>query len=94
MQDEFGGRPHVANLGSMLMDFLELYGINFNYVTTGITVHGSGGYFQKGHDRVFDDFYQPQRLMQMGIENPLEPGMDVGKGSFRVGLVRKTFEVR
>jgi hypothetical protein len=29
----------------------------------------------------------------MSIENPIEPGMDVGKGSFRIGLCRRSFEI-
>lgn len=77
----------------MLLDFFELYGLNFNYVMTGITVDGTGSYFPKAHSKTFDDFYQPTRLFQIGIENPLEPGMDVGRASYRIGLVKRSFEV-
>jgi non-canonical poly(A) RNA polymerase PAPD5/7 len=93
-EDDYSGRPHVANLGCMLMDFFELYGINFNYVTTGISLEGEGGYFQKANHVLYDEWYQSNRLFQMSIENPLEPGMDVGKGSFRIGLCKRSFEVR
>jgi DNA polymerase sigma len=39
----------------MLMDFFELYGINFNYVTTGISLEGDGGYFQKANHVLYDE---------------------------------------
>jgi non-canonical poly(A) RNA polymerase PAPD5/7 len=41
-------RPSVYNLGSLLLEFLELYGIEFNYFTTGISVRYDGFFFPKG----------------------------------------------
>lgn len=39
---------HVTfNLGSLLLEFLNLYGNTFNYVDVGITVLGGGTYFPK-----------------------------------------------
>lgn len=36
-----------ANLGVLLIEFLELYGRNFNYVNTGIRVKDGGTYISK-----------------------------------------------
>lgn len=35
------------NIGKLFTDFLLLYGKNFNYYTTGISVKGNGSYFNK-----------------------------------------------
>ena len=36
-----------ANLGVLLMEFFELYGRNFNYLTTAIRIRGNGSYITK-----------------------------------------------
>ena len=41
------GRTHESNLGVLLIEFFELYGNNFNYVNTGISVKSEGSYFSK-----------------------------------------------
>ena len=35
------------NLGSLLLEFFNFYGISFNYVDVGITVRNGGSYFPK-----------------------------------------------
>lgn len=60
-EDKIGQRYSNSNLGSLLLDFLELYGLNFNYITTGISVEGGGVYFPKAHDKVFEEFFQMSR---------------------------------
>lgn len=93
------GRPAVVspqnsgNLGSMLIEFLELYGIDFNYVTTGISLRYGGYYFPKGARDKKSIFWQPARFFSLAIENPLDPLHDVGKGSYRMMQIQKTFDV-
>ena len=41
------------NLGTLLMEFLELYGKNFGYDECGISVRGLGGYYNKRHRGFF-----------------------------------------
>lgn len=85
-------RPSLYNLGALLVEFLELYGIDFNYITTGFSVRHDGFYFPKGaHDRK-ENFYQPSRPFSMAVENPLDPTMDVGTSSFRIQTVQRSFE--
>ncbi|PIK48707.1 putative non-canonical poly(A) RNA polymerase PAPD5 [Apostichopus japonicus] len=39
--------PEPINYGVLLIGFFELYGVNFNYFKTGITVENGGSYFPK-----------------------------------------------
>lgn len=55
------------NYGVMLLEFLELYGLNFNYQWTGISVRNGGRYIEK-KDNMSQGLY---------IEDPTNPGMVV-----------------
>ena len=85
-------RPCVPNLGCLLLEFFELFGENYNYITTGISVLKDGSFFSKGADKRREAYFQPNRPFNLAIENPLEVDMDVGKASFKVGLVKRSFE--
>ena len=80
------------NLGSLLMDFLELYGLDFNYYTTAISVRNDGCYFAKGERDKKDAFWQPGRPFSLAIENPLDVAMDVGAGAYRIQMIQRVFE--
>lgn len=41
------GKSLDDNLGVLLIEFFELYGNNFNYFNTGISVRDGGSYFSK-----------------------------------------------
>lgn len=86
-------RPSLYNLGCLLVEFFELYGLDFNYVTTGISVRHDGFYFPKGAKDRKENFWQPNRRFSMAIENPLEPTHDVGKPSYRIHVVQRSFEL-
>ena len=79
------------NLGSLLLDFLELYGVDFNHVTTGISVRHDGYYFAKGQPDMKNVFYQPSRSFALAMENPLDPTMDVGGGAYRIQMIQRIF---
>lgn len=90
--DEF--IPAPMNLGSLLIEFFELYAMDFNYLTTAISVRNDGFYFPKGHHQRRDHFFtNPSRAFTLGIENPIDTTMDIGKSSFRMQLIQKSFEV-
>ena len=89
-QQDGGGMRHY-NLGSLLLDFLELYGVDFNYVTTGISVRHDGYYFPKGLRDRRDSFWQPSRPFSIAMENPLDPTSDVGAGAFRMQMIQRVF---
>jgi len=86
-------RPSLNNLGSLLLEFLELYGLEFNYMTTGISVRHDGFFFPKGAADRKENFYQANRPFSLSMENPLDTTMDVGKGSFRMQTVQRAFAV-
>jgi non-canonical poly(A) RNA polymerase PAPD5/7 len=86
-------RPSLYNLGCLLVEFFELYGLDFNYVTTGLSVRHDGFYFPKGSKDRKEHFWQPSRRFAMAIENPLEPTHDVGKPSYRIQTVQRSFEL-
>ena len=88
----YGGSGKHFNLGSLLLDFLELYGLDFNYVTTGISVRHDGYYFPKGQLDKKEYFWQPNRPTSIAVENPLDPTMDVGAGAYRIQMISRVFE--
>jgi len=93
-REEFhAGSDSILNLGALLLEFFELYGIDFNYVTTGISIRNDGSYFPKGAKNRREHFWQPTRPFSLALENPFETDMDVGKSSFRIQLVQRSFEV-
>ncbi|XP_065581191.1 terminal nucleotidyltransferase 4B-like isoform X2 [Artemia franciscana] len=78
-----------ANLGVLLIQFLELYGRHFNYFKTGIRVTGGGSYVTKNEvQRQLNDGQSPSILC---IEDPLQPGNDIGKSSYGTLYVRDAF---
>jgi hypothetical protein len=60
----------IDNFGVLLIDFLQLYGIDFNYFTTGIAVAGEGRYFKKTER----DWFVEQQPQLLSIEDPNDPG--------------------
>lgn len=83
------GKPGLYNLGCLLLEFFQLYGTQFNYCTTGISVRHDGCYFRKGERK--EDFVIPSRPFSLAIENPLDINADVGKASFRMSIVQRAF---
>jgi non-canonical poly(A) RNA polymerase PAPD5/7 len=83
-------KPSLHNLGSLLLEFLELYGTNFNYYTTGITVRHDGFYFAKGSRERKSNFWNDSRPALLAMENPLDTSNDVGQGSFRMQMVQRS----
>eukprot|EP00126_Sphaerothecum_destruens_P015576 Sdes_comp9598_c0_seq1m1081 len=76
-----------VNLGVLIIEFFELYGLNFNYHTTAISVRNGGFYFSK-EDR---DWYEEYRPLTLCIEDPLNIDNNTGKGSFNISLIRMAF---
>ena len=87
------GTANTMNLGSLLLEFFELYGMDFNYLTTGISVRSDGFYFPKGAKGRKEHFHTASRPFSLALENPFDLTADVGKASFRIQLVGKSFEI-
>lgn len=78
--------PEPMNFGVLLIEFFELYGVNFNYFKTGIRVENGGSYFPKE-----DASNMTDRFSLLCIEDPLNPNLDLGRNSFGFMEVRKAF---
>lgn len=55
-----------ANLGYLLLDFFALYGKQFNFFNTGISVRGNGSYFSK----IERGWIDPEQPFLASIEDP------------------------
>uniref|UniRef100_A0A8C1NMZ8 Terminal nucleotidyltransferase 4A n=1 Tax=Cyprinus carpio TaxID=7962 RepID=A0A8C1NMZ8_CYPCA len=78
------------NLGVLLIEFFELYGRHFNYLKTGIRIKDGGSYLAKDEvQKGMLDGYRPSMLY---IEDPLQPGNDVGRSSYGAMQVKEAFD--
>ncbi|XP_059388110.1 terminal nucleotidyltransferase 4B [Carassius carassius] len=78
------------NLGVLLIEFFELYGRHFNYLKTGIRIKDGGSYLAKDDvQKGMLDGYRPSMLY---IEDPLQPGNDVGRSSYGAMQVKEAFD--
>lgn len=78
------------HLGVMLLEFLELYGKNFNTEIVGIRVdEDAPGYFLKaGVFEVKEHLIKPYQLV---IQDPNNPSNDVSKSSYGIRLILSCF---
>ncbi|XP_017948967.1 terminal nucleotidyltransferase 4B isoform X2 [Xenopus tropicalis] len=79
-----------ANYGVLLIEFFELYGRHFNYVKTGIRIKEGGSYVAK--DEVQKNMLDGYRPSMLYIEDPLQPGNDVGRSSYGAMQVKQAFD--
>ncbi|CAI5747233.1 unnamed protein product [Peronospora destructor] len=80
--------PKFNNLGLLLVGFFTLYGRDFNYTELGISVRNGGSYFFK-EDRHWCDAGRP---FLIAMENPNEPSLDIGKNSYEMRTVKRSFD--
>lgn len=57
------------NLGTLLIEFLEVYGKNFNFDEVGICLSSGGSYFSKARR----GWQRPQQPYLLSIEDPADP---------------------
>lgn len=86
--DQATSTESAPNLGSLLLEFFELYGRDYNYSRTCISVRRNGSYV----DKKSKGFFNPSRPNLLAIENPDEPEMDVGKNSYNIHRVKRAFD--
>lgn len=78
------------NLGILLIEFFELYGRDFNYMKTGILVKDGGAYLSK--EEMLKAMGNGNRPSMLCIEDPIQPGNDVGRSSYGVLKVKQVFD--
>jgi len=81
-------RSSKANLGVLLVEFFELYGLQFNYTSTAIRITDDGAYLRKEQAPC----YQGGGYGTLCIEDPYDANNDVGKSSYGFPNCKKTFE--
>lgn len=74
------------NLGVMLIEFFELYGLCFNYNQVGISVVRGGSYITRQNSN-----NSPRALSLMTID-PNNPTNNTGKSASKISSVRQLFE--
>lgn len=88
--ENFRGVTLAHNLGSLLLEFFNLYGGSFNYYHTGVSIADGGSYFRKREKG--EEWANPSRPNLLAIENPDVPEVDMGRNSFNMPKIRRTFE--
>lgn len=83
-------RRSNINLGILLIEFFELYGRDFNYMKTGIRVKNGGAYLCK--EEMVKAMENGNRPSMLCIEDPIQPGNDVGRSSYGVLQVKQVFD--
>ncbi|XP_056142956.1 terminal nucleotidyltransferase 4A-like [Lampris incognitus] len=78
------------NLGILLIEFFELYGRDFNYQKTGIRINNGGAYLAK--EELSKAMGNGNRPSMLCIEDPVQPGNDVGRSSYGVLQVKQVFD--
>nr|KAG5707516.1 hypothetical protein BaRGS_012020 [Batillaria attramentaria] len=79
-----------GNLGVLLIEFFELYGRTFNYLRTGIRIKSGGAYVPK--EEITKEMDNGHRASLLCIEDPLNPGNDIGRSSYGAIFVKQAFE--
>jgi non-canonical poly(A) RNA polymerase PAPD5/7 len=89
----FNSQVPSWNLGTLLLEFFHLYGISFNYYSTGVRIAEGGSYLQKRRkEAVEGKGGGMQRPNLLYIENPDVPDFDIGRNSFMMPKIRRSFE--
>ena len=84
--------PCSDNLGVLLLEFLHLYGYDFNYDTLAVSVRDGGKLLSK-RDLLVSDNIQGRwtDVQSFAIEDPLQPFKDIAKGSYNAHIIKKAF---
>ncbi|KAK3820209.1 MAG: hypothetical protein J3Q66DRAFT_336560 [Benniella sp.] len=92
-QIQVGNIDPMDNLGVLLIEFFELYGLCFNYTRVGLTVRDNGSYFEKKDmptNHRSGRSGQAQKLLLSCID-PNDPTNDTAKGSYSLQKIREVF---
>eukprot|EP00092_Neocalanus_flemingeri_P024375 GFUD01026431.1.p1 GENE.GFUD01026431.1~~GFUD01026431.1.p1 ORF type:complete len:357 (+),score=105.76 GFUD01026431.1:76-1146(+) len=83
-----------ANLGVLLLEFLQLYGRSFNYSSLAISVRKGGSYLDKQQLQLEPDITHRWAPAEgLAMEDPFQPGRDIARGSHRVETVKQAWAV-
>ncbi|KAI8619190.1 hypothetical protein BC830DRAFT_1165576 [Chytriomyces sp. MP71] len=82
--------------GTRFLEFCQYFGSEFDFHSYGIAFHPTSSPLEPGTPYLFDkrthSSYQPTKPYMFALMNPLEEGMDLTKGSSRIGAVAACLE--
>ncbi|KAI8338779.1 hypothetical protein EDC96DRAFT_523167 [Choanephora cucurbitarum] len=81
-----GAIDPMKNLGPLLLDFFQFYGLNFNLDETGIDVRGNGSYYDKSH------IHSRTGSSVFSIRDPQDRSNDIGCKSYNASQVVRAFK--
>ncbi|KAL7333564.1 Poly(A) polymerase [Mucor circinelloides] len=81
-----GAIDPMQNVGVLLLDFFQLYGLNFNLDETGVDVRGKGSYYDKSGISCRNG------RAVFSIKDPLDASNDIGMKSYNSSLVIRAFK--
>uniref|UniRef100_A0A7S2SPJ0 Polynucleotide adenylyltransferase n=1 Tax=Mucochytrium quahogii TaxID=96639 RepID=A0A7S2SPJ0_9STRA len=76
----------LEDLGTLLLEFFELYGKRMNYDKVAISLRSGGSYFEKPNR-----WKNSNKIGLICCENPEEPDNDLGGSAFQYARVRRAF---
>ena len=76
------------DLGSLLLEYFKLYGIDLNYATTAVRLRGGGYYETKSPSNPRNN-----RGGHFSMENPEDPMSDLGTTAWKMGPIRRAFSL-
>ncbi|GHJ89242.1 hypothetical protein NliqN6_5644 [Naganishia liquefaciens] len=77
----------MKNLGILLIEFFELYGLVFNWEDLGISIREGGSYFDKRDRNWYKSGFQPN----FAIEDPQDQLNDISKGTYDTLAILESF---
>lgn len=77
----------IDNLGVLLIEFFELYGVNFNYERVALNMDGSCGYLSK---RLYPDLVG-RNPFAVAIRDPDDHENNISQGTFNMRNIKRAF---
>lgn len=73
------------NIGILLLEFLEFYGVKFDWKRYGISVQGDGMLFRRQ--------YNQHQAIRLSLRDPANPSIDIGMKAYRINEVFERFRM-
>lgn len=86
VEQETASEGDRESIGHLLVSFLKRFGEDFDYVKEAVSIN-QGGFIKKTPSWIDRD-----KPFLLAIEDPQEPGRDIGKSSHNISAVKSKFQ--